>query len=298
MVSGLIQHQQSGLNEQRSGQGDTHAPTSREETSRAGLHLAVEAQSEKNASGPRLRRGRADQSQLCVHLSKSGVEGIVGAARLQCLHDLLLLLDQLPTHLVCAQHGVHRGGVVSHHLLLHIEIIDSGRDLQLARGNHLQQSRLACTVGTDQTVPTAVHDTQLGVHEELLLVRRDRHVGDDDIQSILPHGVVDIHNALGDCELGTLCRGLQRLLVELRLTLLGLSLLGEFALGLVGELLFLARQRGSALGASGLVLVGPGVLGKHLVTVHRTQHAGLLGNLLGTLGSLVGRRFIGRVLFV
>ena len=53
---------------------------------------------------------------------------------------------------------VDGGRLVSHDLLLHIQVVHTGRHLQLARSDHLQQRGLACTVGTHEAVPGAKID--------------------------------------------------------------------------------------------------------------------------------------------
>lgn len=55
--------------------------------------------------------------------------------------------------LVSPEHSIDSRGLVRHHLLLHVQVVDPGWDLQLARRYHLQQGRLARTVGAHQAIP-------------------------------------------------------------------------------------------------------------------------------------------------
>mmetsp|Transcript_2052 Transcript_2052/g.4810 ORF Transcript_2052/g.4810 Transcript_2052/m.4810 type:complete len:220 (-) Transcript_2052:1080-1739(-) len=73
VVGGLVQHEQGGLDEQRPGQTDAHAPAPREELRGPHLHLRIEPQSEQNAASSGLRRGCPYGGQLLVQFAQPHV---------------------------------------------------------------------------------------------------------------------------------------------------------------------------------------------------------------------------------
>ena len=79
VVGRLVQQQQVGLDEERSGERDPHAPTAGEVRERHLLHRLVDAEAGEKARGPRRCRVRADLRETGLDL---GAAGATGALRL------------------------------------------------------------------------------------------------------------------------------------------------------------------------------------------------------------------------
>jgi hypothetical protein len=126
-----------------------------------------------------------------------------------------------------------------------------------------------------------VHDVELRVDEEFLVVRGDGQAGDDDVEHVLPLRVVGVHDGLAHCELRPLHRLDKRGTVELNLALPRLGLFGQFTLLLVAQALLALAAHGGAVVLVVVVVVSGGscgvaVLGEDVVAVQRRTHACLL----------------------
>ena len=160
VVGRLVQQQQVGLDEERGGERDPHAPAAGEVRERRLLHRLVDAEAGEQARSPGRRRVRAD-------LRKPGLD--LGTARAV---RALRLGDQGRAFPVCREHGRARRLRPARHLLIdQAHGKPAGAEdraligLEPAR-DKAEQGCLAAAVAPDQPEPLACTDLRGHAFEE------------------------------------------------------------------------------------------------------------------------------------
>mmetsp|Transcript_29462 Transcript_29462/g.85747 ORF Transcript_29462/g.85747 Transcript_29462/m.85747 type:complete len:337 (-) Transcript_29462:592-1602(-) len=221
MVRRLVQHQKGRLNEECPSKRDTHPPTTGELLGGLDLHLFVEAETIQNL--PRLGLGGSspDRFELIVHgLQTSNLLGIL-VAGINGLRQDLLLFEEIPPDFVGLEDSINGGGVVGNNLLLDVKEIDTRREDEVLRRNHLQQSGFTLAVGPDETIAASMGDVERRILEQNLSGGANVEGGNVDIERVHPLRVVLVHSRLRAGELSAFRRLLGRNLFILGHTLLG-----------------------------------------------------------------------------
>mmetsp|Transcript_28176 Transcript_28176/g.87316 ORF Transcript_28176/g.87316 Transcript_28176/m.87316 type:complete len:438 (+) Transcript_28176:517-1830(+) len=195
MVGGLVEQQQRRTLEEGLGKRNTHAPTTREGRSGAGLHGVREAETEENLGGAGPGRRGVKLFQPSVDLVHADFTFV--AAR----DGLELLLEALVLRLAQSQHSLDgRHGVARSRLLLHVEVVEAFGEGNFAASEHAQKRSLAATVRSNETVAVAGEQLKLRVLQQLGAGEGNVQIFHNDFGNVtvLARRVVDGGAGLGD----------------------------------------------------------------------------------------------------
>mmetsp|Transcript_11801 Transcript_11801/g.24379 ORF Transcript_11801/g.24379 Transcript_11801/m.24379 type:complete len:283 (+) Transcript_11801:1120-1968(+) len=237
MVCRFVQHQKRWFDKEGTSQRNSHSPTSRKHLGRFGLHFRGKSETRQDSVGLSLCGIRSHVGQF-LHNNTEAIDGFVTLVTgIDLGHQFLFLLDEAPSNLVSLEDGFHSGSIVCHDLLFDVQKVDAGRKNQIAGGNHLEESRLTPTVGTNQTVSASVGNVQGRILKQYFSGSGNRKVGNVNVQRILPLGILCVDSRLTASKLSTLLTGLGGDLFVFGGTCGGLSFLDQSLSLLVTEFL-------------------------------------------------------------
>ena len=174
MVSGLVEQQELGLNEESGGEGNTHPQTTRQGRDEGGLTLLIETENTEHTLGTLDGGLRAELVQVLLDVLQVGLEGGLALLVLLLTDELgqvLLTGEQHTAELVGAQDRVDDGEAISLGVvlgLLHVVNVDVLRELgHLTGGNGVEQASLTRSVDTVDGTPLVGLDLEEGVDQQV-----------------------------------------------------------------------------------------------------------------------------------
>mmetsp|Transcript_480 Transcript_480/g.1163 ORF Transcript_480/g.1163 Transcript_480/m.1163 type:complete len:471 (-) Transcript_480:1087-2499(-) len=172
MVARLIKQGQSALEEEGTGNGHTHTPTTRKALGRGTEHVLGESQTSQQTESLSLGSVSITEAQLVANISELCEESFVLLhAHIVCIllikdgHNLSLALEQLSALGIGLENHVYSGSVIGRHLLVDVNAVNLGGNLKLVVGKKAKKCTLTTTVTSNETVLTVFSNLELCVLE-------------------------------------------------------------------------------------------------------------------------------------
>mmetsp|Transcript_25412 Transcript_25412/g.52884 ORF Transcript_25412/g.52884 Transcript_25412/m.52884 type:complete len:208 (+) Transcript_25412:1617-2240(+) len=189
MIGGFIQQEELGFNKKRAGQGHAHPPTSRKFACRHVQHGIGKSQTMQNGRG-------TSQSLVGIKLIQSIVHTFEGGLNLRLFvfrdirtgHGIIqkfgLFLQTF--HFIIGFHdGLQGGNIIARGIFgIQKENIEGLGNGNTPCGNGFHNGGFPGTIRTNESVPIAIVDDQLGIFNERFAMKGDCDTTDIDIAGI------------------------------------------------------------------------------------------------------------------
>mmetsp|Transcript_399 Transcript_399/g.566 ORF Transcript_399/g.566 Transcript_399/m.566 type:complete len:302 (-) Transcript_399:1440-2345(-) len=138
MIRGFVQHEEGWFDKEGTRKRYSHSPTTREHLGRLDLHIHIETKSKENTSRLGFSRVGSHGGKLLYDFLQTINFCHVFVASVNCLHEGIFFLEQIPSLDISPQHGLDSWSIVSNDFLFDVEEINSRWNLQVVRCNHLE----------------------------------------------------------------------------------------------------------------------------------------------------------------